>query len=105
MNQRPVPGAEQPRAEPEIIPPGDADVRGRWRRPQTSFDGRSTQRIYVARLGPFGFAVLVLALAVLAALVLLLMLGAFVVLIPVAGVLLVAAVVISLLRGSRRRPR
>lgn len=105
MNQRPVPGAEQPRAEPEIIPPGDAGVRGRWRRSQTSFDGRSTQRIYVARLGPFGFAVLVLALAVLAALVLLLMLGAFVVLIPVAGVLLVAAVVISLLRGSRRRPR
>ena len=54
---------------------------------------------------PFGFAVLALALAVLAALVLLLMLGAFVVLIPLAGVLLVAAVVISLLRGSRRRPR
>ena len=28
-----------------------------------SFDGRGTQRVYVARLGPFGFAMVALAIA------------------------------------------
>ena len=50
------------------------------------FDGRGTQRIYVARLGPFGFAMVALVAALLAALVLFVVLGAFVILIPLAGV-------------------
>jgi hypothetical protein len=101
MEQRPTPGVDRPRVEPEIIPPGDPRVRreGSWR----SFDG--THRIYVARLGPFGFAVLALALAILAALILVLLLGAFLIWIPLAGLILAAAVVASLLRGSLRRPR
>ena len=97
MDQRPVPGAEQPKVEPEIIPPGEADRR----RGGASFDG--TQRVYVARLGPFGFAMIVLALALFAALIFLLVLGAFVILIPLAGLLLAVAVAISLLRGPFRR--
>ena len=99
MDQRPVPGAEQPKVEPEIIPPGEAYRRRRGAR--TSFDG--TQRVYVARLGPFGFAMIVLALALIAALIFLLVLGAFVILIPLAGLLLAVAVAISLLRGPFRR--
>jgi hypothetical protein len=98
MAERPVPGPERPRIEPEIIPPGDA--RARW---QGAFDGRATQRIYVARLGPFGFAMVALAVAFLAAVILILLLGAFLIWIPIAGLLLVIAVVTSMLRGSFRR--
>ena len=87
---------DRPRVEPEIIPP---DAR---RDPRASFNGRTTQRIYVARVSPFGFAMAALVVATLVALVILLVVGAFVVLIPVAGLLLVAAVVASLLRGWRR---
>jgi hypothetical protein len=97
MEQRP----DKPRSEPEIIPPGEADARSRW------VDGRAwssgTQRIYVARVGSFGFAMVALAIAIIAALVFLLVLGAFVILIPLAGLLLAAAVIASVLRGSFRR--
>jgi hypothetical protein len=97
MNRDSVP--ERARAEPEIIPPDDRGRRvwGDWR---TS--GNRTQRVYVARVGPLGFAIVALAVSALAALLFLLVLGAFVVLIPLAGLLLVAAVVASLLRGWRR---
>jgi uncharacterized membrane protein len=44
-----------------------------------------------------------LAIAVIAALVFLLVLGAFVILIPLAGLVLAATVIISMLRGSFRR--
>ena len=58
--ERPVPDANRPRVEPEIIPPGRAGPR-----PQrgASFDGRDTQRIYVAQVGPFGFAMVALVVA------------------------------------------
>jgi hypothetical protein len=100
MSQRPVPGAEQPRTEPEIIAPGDADPRLRRNGPH--FDGRTTQRIYVARLGPFGFAVVALVAALIAALALFVVLGAFVILIPLAGALLAIAIVVTLLRAILR---
>jgi len=109
MEQRPVPGGgDRPRVEPEIIPP-DAHPRswrgsgwrdgGMW----TSSDG--THRIYVARIGPFGFAMAALAVALIAALVFLLVLGTFVILIPLAGLLLAGAVIASYLRGSFLRRR
>ena len=101
MEQRPAPGPDQPRSEPEIIPPGESAARSR------RVDGRmwssGTQRIYVARMGPFGFAMVALAIAVIAALVFLLVLGAFVILIPLAGLVLTAVVITSMLRGSFRR--
>jgi putative flippase GtrA len=98
MNERPARGPERPRSEPEIIPPGDADTRARW-----SFDGRGTHRVYVARVGPFGFVLLGFVIATLLGLLLLFLLGAFVILIPLAGLLLAVAVVTSFLRGSFRR--
>jgi hypothetical protein len=101
MAQRPVPGPEQPRSEPEIIPPGDADARARWS--GMSFDGRGTHRVYVAKVGPFGFVLLAFVIAALIGLVLLFLVGAFVLLIPLAGLLLAVAVVTSFLRGSFRR--
>jgi hypothetical protein len=98
MNERPVPGPERPRLEPEIIPPGDRDARARWDGSRLDFEGRGTQRIYVARLGPFGFAMVALVAALIAALALLVVVGAFVVLIPLAGALLAIAVFVGLVR-------
>ena len=51
---------ERPRREPEIIPPGN-DRPGRDSRwpPSHGFnERRSTHRVYVSRIGPFGFALL-----------------------------------------------
>jgi hypothetical protein len=90
VDERSVSRPERPRVEPEIIPPGD---------PRTRWEGYgATHRIYVARLGPFGFAMVALAIAFLAAVVLLLLLGAFLIWIPLAGLLLAIAVISSLLR-------
>lgn len=100
--ERPVPETNPPRAEPEIIPPGRTDIHSRWGA-RVGFDRRGTERIYVARVGPFGFAMAALAVAILAALVFLLVLGAFVILIPLAGFILAVAVVFSLFRGPFRR--
>ena len=101
MDQRPVPGPDQPRSEPEIIPPEGQVARSRW------VDGRTwssgPRRIYVAKVGPFGFILLAFAIAALVGLVLLFLLGAFVILIPLAGLLLAVAVVTSFLRGALRR--
>jgi hypothetical protein len=99
MDKQPVPLGDKPRVEPEIIPPGAADAR--WD------DGRvrwssGTQRVYVARIGPFGFFLIALAVAALAVLVLVLIVGAFLLWIPVAAVLLAIAVLSSLWRGRRR---
>ncbi len=101
MNQRPVPGGEKPRHEPEIIPPGAAGAR--WDPSPRWSSARGTQRIYVAKIGPFGFLLMALAVAALAALVVVLIVGAFLIWIPIAGLLLAAAVMSGLLRGSSRR--
>jgi hypothetical protein len=97
MDQQPVRRAERPRVEPEIIAPGESPRLG-----DRAFE-RSTHRIYVARLGPVGFFILALTVALIGALALLLVLGTFVVLLPVAGLLLAVALVTSSLRGSSRR--
>jgi ABC-type transport system involved in cytochrome bd biosynthesis fused ATPase/permease subunit len=95
-----VPDSNRPRVEPEIIPPSRTDARWRERMPH---DAHNSQRIYVARVGPFGFAMAALAVAIIAALAFLLVLGAFMVLIPIAGLVLAGAVIFSLFRGSFRR--
>ena len=47
----------QPGVEPEIIPPDDV----RWRRADSRM--HSAQRVYVARIGPVGFAIMAVAIA------------------------------------------
>jgi hypothetical protein len=96
--ERPVPDANRPRVEPEIIPPGQADPHSRR---TTSFNG--AERIYVAQVGPLGFAMVALVVALVLALVFLLVLGAFVIFIPLAGALLAAAVLLTLFRSVFRR--
>jgi len=85
---RASPPPERPRVEPEIIPPD----RGRQ-------SGGETYRVYVRRIGPFGMVMITVALAVVAALLVVLMLGAFLLWIPFLVALVVVAAISRLLRG------
>jgi hypothetical protein len=97
---------ELPRVEPEIIPP-DRQERGPgrgadWRRPAWRPYGPNQtagmHRVYVGRIGPFGFAVLVLALAILAAVFLLIFAGVILLWLPVVALLIVAGAIFRFLR-------
>ena len=106
MNQR-FPKDDEPRSEPEIIPPGQTDIRemegrlnGRLTTNETGF-----QRVYVSRIGPLGLVPFFLLAGVIGAILLIFMLGAFLILIPVAGFVLAAALFAGLLRGRSHWPR
>src|SRR3954468_1575065 len=95
------PRAEQPRVEPEIIPPGEP-----LRSPRMSEFGDAPfgQRIYVARFGSFGIIMVVLAIVAVTTVILILLLGALLIWIPVVG-LIVAAAFLSRFLRSGSRPR
>jgi hypothetical protein len=91
-------GPEQPRYEPEIIPPLRRD-RGRAGRGEgyvwISADGQGgTRRIYMARPGPFSIIVALLLAALVLAAIVLLLLGFALFLIPVV-VFVIAALLVA----------
>jgi fatty acid desaturase len=103
-DQTPTPHAEQPRSEPEIIPPGQDP----WRRTRSSGawyfkGGQGTHRIYFTKLGPFSSFLIVAAFGLLAALLLIVLLGAFLIWIPILGFLIAVGIISALLRGHFRR--
>jgi Flp pilus assembly protein TadB len=83
------PSNERRRSEPEIIPPDRTEPRSEW----TSFNERGTHRIYVTRLGPISAIILVLALAGLVAVLLLVLIGTFLIWIPLVALLIAAALI------------
>jgi len=88
---------ERPRREPEIIPPD----RGRgpnWPPPHGFTQMRGTHRLYVGRIGPFGFALLMLAIGLFAAVFLLVLIGAALIWIPIVAALAVIAAVFGRFR-------
>ena len=97
---------ERPRAEPEILPPERSGApddrrfggRGTNMPPPFGTTARGTRRIYVGRIGPLGFALLLVAIALLGALMLFILIGAALIWIPVVTVLLVIAAISGLLR-------
>jgi hypothetical protein len=97
---------ELPRVEPEIIPPDRSEratARGSdWRRaawrPYGQNETAGMNRIYVARIGPFGFAMLTLAFAILAAAILLVFAGAILLWLPVVALLIVVGAIFRFLR-------
>jgi hypothetical protein len=92
MLQRQDAEAEQPRAEPEIIPPRDP-------RRRTPFDDPD----WIARVGPFGAAMLAITMGAIAATILLLLVGTLLIIAaPFAASLLVLAVIARLLWPRRR---
>jgi hypothetical protein len=97
---------ELPRVEPEIIPP-DRHERGPgrgadWRRPAWRPFGQNEtagmHRVYVTRIGPFGFVLLILAFAILAAAILLVFAGAILLWFPVVALLIVVGAIFRFLR-------
>jgi hypothetical protein len=104
-DQTPSPQGEQPRSEPEIIPPGQPDepwLRGGSRTWYFS-GGRGGQRIAFTRLGPFSTFMLVAAIGLVAALLLIVFLGAFLIWIPILIFLGAVGIISGLLRSQFRR--
>jgi hypothetical protein len=91
MDQRRVIDVEEPRHEPEIIPP----------RAPRAFEGR--QRIFVTRVGPVGLFAALLLVGVLALVAMLLLLGMFLISIPIVALLLAGAIIGGWWRGVFRR--
>jgi hypothetical protein len=88
---------ELPRVEPEIIPP----ERGRsqaWPPRYGYSRATGSQRIYVARLGPLGFAVVMLIVGLLGAVFLFALVGLALLWIPLVLALVAAAFVSRLFR-------
>jgi len=86
---------ELPRSEPEIIAPGEThDPMGT----RIFIDENTSQRIYVGKLGPLGFIGLALTLGAAIAVVLVLLLGAFLLWIPIVAVLVGAGLVAGVVR-------
>ena len=92
---------ERPRREPEIIPPGnDWPGPGSPWPPDNKFDARRrTHRVYVGHIGPLGFALLILMLALFGGVFLLVLIGAALIWFPV----LLLFVVIAAIAGVIRR--
>jgi hypothetical protein len=95
------------RAEPEIIPPGQA-----YRRPADdgarvwmSFGGREGRYIKFVKPGPFALLMTGLALGAAAVAVLVLLLGAVLISLPVIGAIAAAVILSQLLRTHARRLR
>lgn len=101
MDRRPKLQGEEPRSEPEIIPPDQAG-----RRPAQSasrmrifVDTHGTERVYIAKLRPLGFILMALTIGILSVVMLILLLGAFLIWIPLVGLLIAGAVIFGLLRA------
>jgi hypothetical protein len=92
---------ERPRLEPEIIPPERSRGDSEWSPHVWPNASAHRQRIYVARLGPFGFALLMAMIGIVVALILLAVVGAILVWIPILALLLAAGFVYRLLRRER----
>ena len=107
MINRRYPPDEQHKSEPEIIPPG----RAYGSEPETTFwrrgvvEERGSHRIFVHRIGPFGLVPFLLLGGMIAIALLIFLLGAFLILLPVAGVVIAAAIIAGLLRLYPRLPR
>ena len=97
-------GMRRQPTEPEIIPPGQepTDWRREHRDPWASFDVHSNRRIYVRRIGPVGIILMAALIGTIAALVFVVAVGAFLIWIPVAVLLFVAAIVAGLMRRYLR---
>lgn len=95
-NQKDQP--ERPRREPEIIPPSK-DWPGRsagW--PPNYEYSQNRSRVYVGRIGPLGFAILILMVALFGGVLLLALIGAVLIWFPIVAVLAIVSAIAALIR-------
>jgi hypothetical protein len=100
--QRPI-KPEQPRSEPEIIPPARGRTQAYQGGPDWFASGRGTSRIFVARVGPWSIIGFVLLIGLFTGAVLAILLGALLIAIPVVGLLIAGALIANALRARLRR--
>ena len=97
---------EQPRCEPEIIPPPRGRTKAYQAGPQWfagSERGTGGGGIFVARLGPWSLIGIVLLIGLITGAVLAILLGALLIAIPVVGLLIAGALIGNALRARLRR--
>ena len=87
---------KRPQSEPEIIPPGQQPDWG-------SETMRVTHRIHVRRVGPFEIILWVLIIGAILMAVVGLVLGFFLIAIPVMAALIIIGIVSAVVRGYFRR--
>ncbi len=90
---------ERPRREPEILPPiHESPERGSWSPNYSYGERRGSHRIYVGRIGPLGFVLLILTVALFGGVFLLALIGAALIWLPVLLVFGVIAAIAGLIR-------
>ncbi|MCI0466319.1 MAG: hypothetical protein L0Y57_04840 [Beijerinckiaceae bacterium] len=107
MTGKRLPPDERHFDEPEIIPPGHEDggeLDSMFQR-HGVFAEHSVRRVYVTRVGPLGLLPFVILGGVITAALLAFLFGFLLILIPAAALILAAAIIGSLLRGTLRWPR
>jgi hypothetical protein len=90
--------ARRPVTEPEIIPPDRAGPQRQTPEPMWV-----RQRVFVARPGPMGIAMGLVALAALVGIGFVALLGFVVLALPLVGAMVAAFILAAMLRGPRRR--
>jgi hypothetical protein len=102
IDKPPKPQGEEPRSEPEVIPPGQAERD--TPRMRVFVDTHSTERVYIGKPPPLGIILVILITGLLSAAMLVLLLGAFLFLLPLVVLFVTAAIVAGLLRIYFRAP-
>ena len=92
IDKRPNQQGEEPRSEPEIIPPGHA------KRGPTRMGDTHVGRIFIAKFGPLGTILLTLVVGLLSAVLMVLLFGALLVALPAVVLIVTAAIVTGILR-------
>jgi hypothetical protein len=90
---------KRPQSEPEIIPPGQQPDSGGW----TSETMWGTHRIYVRKLRPFEIALWAVIIGATLTVIVALLLGLFLIVIPVMTALIAIAIVSAIVRGYFHR--
>jgi hypothetical protein len=97
MSKPPKAQGEEPRSEPEVIPPGDAERDTPRRRV-------FVERVYIGKPSLLGIILVILITGLLSAAMLVLLLGAFLFLLPLVVLFVTAVIVAGLLRAYFRAP-
>jgi type IV secretory pathway VirB6-like protein len=90
---------KRPQSELEIIPPGQQSDSGVW----VSETGREAYRIYIRKLRPFEIVLWAVMVGAILTVIVVLLLGFFLIAIPVMTALIAIAVVSVIVRGYFHR--
>src|SRR5438045_2496199 len=99
MEYRRPPEPERSRAEPEIIPPSHSHRRSGNAAPRIWVSRSGFHRVYIVKPNPLAIVLAVLVLGGVALGLLAAIVGAFLLLLPVIGVLVVSFALAGLFRG------